>query len=52
LESDYFDIKLIIELLQVQEPERKELIEEVKRMTPLRLLRKKYVYFVDSAKPN
>lgn len=51
MEESEFHIEQIIELLKEQEPERLDLIEELKKLEK-KWVRQPYIYFVSAERPN
>jgi uncharacterized protein YuzE len=52
MKETYFNIEQIIELIKEQEPERLDLIEQLKKSDKKNWIRQPYVRFVSSQKPN
>jgi len=52
MKAPYFNIKLVIELIKEQEPDRHDLIEELKKYENKKWIRQAYIRFVSSEKPN
>ncbi len=52
MKEPYFDIEWIIELIKEQEPERLDLIQELKKLDIKKWIRQPYIYFVSTEKPN
>ena len=52
MRDTYFEVEVIIELIRAQEPERVDLIEQLKNLERQRWVRQPYVGFVASYWPN
>ena len=52
MEESYFDIESLIELIKEQEPDRVDLIEQLRQCEHKRLTPQPYIYFVSGERPN
>lgn len=52
MKNPYFDIELIIDLIKEQEPDRTDLIEQLRKSDRQRWIRQPYIRFVSGDRPN
>ncbi len=52
MREPYFDIKIIITLIKEQEPERLDLIDQLRKSNKQKWIRQPYVQFVSVERPN
>ena len=51
MKTPYFDIEWIIDLIKEQEPDRTDLIEQLKKSDRKKWIRQPYIHFVSGARP-
>ncbi|OEK04237.1 hypothetical protein [Roseivirga misakiensis] len=52
MKTPYFDIEWIIDLIKEQEPDRTDLIEQLKKSDTKKWIRQPYIYFVSAEGTN
>lgn len=52
MKNPYFDIEWIIDLIKEQEPDRTDLIEQLKKSDRKKWIRQPYIHFISGARPN